>query len=55
MNVIIIILFCVALGCVAALFWPRRSSAEARVFLLTAMLTGAVIAAVNAWKRSAKK
>lgn len=55
MNIMLIILFCVALGSVAAIFWPRRNTAEARVFLLTTILTAAVVALVNAWKRSAKQ
>ncbi|HUN86661.1 MAG TPA: hypothetical protein VMU48_19935 [Terracidiphilus sp.] len=55
MNTMLVILFCVALGSVAAIFWPRRNSPEARVFLLTAMLTAAAVALVNSWKRSGKR
>lgn len=55
MNTMLVILFCVIVGSVAAIFWPRRNSREAHVFLLTATLTAAVIAAVNAWKRSVKR
>ncbi len=55
MNVLVIIFFCVVIGAIAAIFWPRRHSKEARVFVVTAMLAGAVIATVNAWKRSTKR
>jgi len=54
-NAILIVLFCLLVGTVAAAFWPRRHTPEARVFVLAAVITGAVIALVNAWKRSAKR
>jgi hypothetical protein len=55
MNVMMMILFCVVLGAIAAIFWPRRNSPEARVFVVTTMLAAAAIALVNAWKRSTKR
>jgi hypothetical protein len=54
MNTLLVILFCVAVGTVAAIFWPRRNSPEAHTFLVATMFTAAVIAIVNIWKRSAK-
>jgi hypothetical protein len=54
MNTMLVILLCLIVGALAAIFWPRRNSLEARTFLLTAIFTAAIVAAVNAWKRPAK-
>jgi hypothetical protein len=51
---VMVILFCLLLGTVAAILWPRRNTPEARVFVLVAVITGAVVALANAWKRSTK-
>ena len=55
MNTAMVILLCLLLGTVAAILWPRRHTDEARVFLVVAVITGAVVALVNSWKRSAKR
>ncbi|MGA2721518.1 MAG: hypothetical protein ABSG79_03805 [Bryobacteraceae bacterium] len=55
MNILLTILFCVTVGSIAAVFWPRRNSREARTFLAATMFTAAIIALVNAWRRSAKR
>jgi len=53
-TAILIVLFCLLLGAVAAILWPRRHTPEARAFVLAAVITGAFIALVNAWKRTAR-
>lgn len=53
-TVILIVLFCLLAGAVGAVIWPRRHTPEARIFLLVAVITGAVMAFVNSRKRSAK-
>lgn len=53
MNTAMVILLCLLLGTVAAILWPHRHTA--RVFLVVAVITGAIVALVNSWKRSAKR
>jgi uncharacterized membrane protein len=53
-TAILIVVFCLLLGAAGAILWPRRHTQEARVFLVVAAITGAVIALANAWKRSAR-
>jgi hypothetical protein len=53
-TAILIVVFCLLLGTAGAILWPRRHTPEAQVFLVVAAITGAVIALVNAWKRSAR-
>lgn len=53
-TAILIVLFCLLLGAVAATVWPRRHTPEARVFVLVAVITGVFIALANAWKRTAR-
>lgn len=55
MNTMLVVLFCLIVGSIAAIFWPRRNSPEARTFLLATMFTAAIIALVNICKRSARR
>lgn len=50
----LVALFCLLAGAVAAILWPRRHTPEARAFAFVALVTAAIVAAVNAWKKSAR-
>lgn len=51
---ILIVLFCLLMGVVAAVLWPQRHTPEARAFMVAAVITGAIMALANAWKRTAR-
>lgn len=55
MNTLMLtVVFCLLLGAVAAMLWPRRHTPEARAFVVVAVITAAIVAVVNAWKKSAR-
>ena len=53
-TLLLVVLFCLLTGAVAAILWPRRHTQEARTFVVVAVITAAIMAVVNAWKKSAK-
>ena len=55
MNTLTMILFCLLVGAIAAIFWPRRNSQEAKTFVVVTMLTAVAIALADAWKRGMKR
>ena len=53
-TVFLVVVFCLMIGAVAAVLWPQRQTQQARTFVLVAVATAAIVAAVNAWKKAAK-
>jgi len=54
-TLLIGLLICFIIGTAAALLLPRRSSAEARAFALTATVTAIILVAVHFVNRRAKR
>lgn len=53
-NTILVVSLCLLVGVVSAAWWPRRRTPEARAFAVAAVFTAAIVAVVNAWKKSGR-